>query len=115
MQTGKQGILAGTAASCATGFLTFGTNDLEPLPGTTMAKKSLNGVLQHVCLMATVQTDRALSDAELFERFIGQNDEAAFTGLVERHGSVVYGKAICRCKWNLEKQEKKSLACRESR
>jgi RNA polymerase sigma factor (sigma-70 family) len=72
-------------------FLLFGTNELEPPPGTTMAKKSLNGVLQHVRLMAAVQTDRALSDPELLERFIGQNDEAAFTVLVERHGPMVLG------------------------
>src|SRR5438067_7113803 len=59
-----------------------------------MAKKSLNGVLQHVRVLAAVQTDRALSDQVLLDRFVGQSDEAAFTVLIERHGPMVLG--VCR-------------------
>ena len=59
-----------------------------------MAKKALNGVLQHVRLLAAVQTGRALSDQELLRRFVDQKDEAAFTVLIERHGPMVLG--VCQ-------------------
>src|SRR5438128_4698200 len=59
-----------------------------------MATKSLNGILQHVRVLAAVQTDRALTDQELLERFVTQKDEAAFTVLIERHGPMVLG--VCR-------------------
>jgi RNA polymerase sigma factor (sigma-70 family) len=59
-----------------------------------MAKKALNGVLQQVRLLAAVQIDRACSDPELLERFVEQNDQAAFTVLVERHGPMVFG--VCQ-------------------
>jgi RNA polymerase sigma factor (sigma-70 family) len=59
-----------------------------------MAKTALRGVLQRVRMMAAVQTGRALSDADLLARFIEQNDEAAFTVLVERHGPMVLG--VCQ-------------------
>src|SRR5438132_4218433 len=59
-----------------------------------MAKKSLNGVLQHLRKVAAVQTNRELSDPELLERFVRTRDEAAFTVLIERHGPMVLG--VCR-------------------
>jgi RNA polymerase sigma factor (sigma-70 family) len=59
-----------------------------------MATKSLNGVLQHVRVLAAVQTGRAHTDQELLERFVGHKDEAAFTVLIERHGPMVFG--VCR-------------------
>jgi len=59
-----------------------------------MAKHSLNGVLHHVRVLAAVQTDRGLADPVLLKRFIEQNDEAAFTVLIERHGPMVLG--VCR-------------------
>jgi RNA polymerase sigma factor (sigma-70 family) len=59
-----------------------------------MAKNSLNGVLTHIRRLASVQTRRGQSDRELIERFLADNDEAAFTVLVERHGAMVLG--VCR-------------------
>ena len=59
-----------------------------------MAKKSLNGVLHHVRILAALQTDRALGDPELLQRFVERHDEAAFTVLIERHGPMVLG--VCR-------------------
>src|SRR5258708_5369695 len=59
-----------------------------------MVKQSINGVLRHLCKVATVQTNRGLSDRELLERFVEDHDEAAFTALIERHGPMVLG--VCR-------------------
>jgi RNA polymerase sigma factor (sigma-70 family) len=59
-----------------------------------MATKSINGVLQHVRALAAVQVGRALTDRELLQRFVEQNDEAAFTVLIERHGPLVLG--VCQ-------------------
>jgi RNA polymerase sigma factor (sigma-70 family) len=59
-----------------------------------MAKRPLDGVLQHLRKLAAVQTYRELSDGDLLERFVGARDEAAFTVLIERHGPMVLG--VCR-------------------
>src|SRR6059058_3605920 len=59
-----------------------------------MAKRSLNGVLQHLRKVAAVHTNRELSDRELLERFTLAREEAAFTVLIERHGPMVLG--VCR-------------------
>jgi RNA polymerase sigma factor (sigma-70 family) len=59
-----------------------------------MAKKSLDGCLQHLCKLAAVQTARELGDRELLERFVAAKDEAAFAVLVKRHGPMVLG--VCR-------------------
>ncbi len=59
-----------------------------------MANKSLNGVLQHICKLAAVQSARELADQELLHRFVAGKDEAAFTVLVQRHGPMILG--VCR-------------------
>jgi RNA polymerase sigma factor (sigma-70 family) len=47
------------------------------------------------CISETTgDADRASSDAELLKRFATQHDEAAFTTLLRRYGSVVWG--VCR-------------------
>jgi RNA polymerase sigma factor (sigma-70 family) len=59
-----------------------------------MAEQTLQTVLQQVRKVAAVQTGRGLGDRELLARFVGAQDEAAFTVLVERHGPMVLG--VCR-------------------
>src|SRR5262249_9243792 len=59
-----------------------------------MARKALDGVLQHIRKLAAVQTNRELGDGELLERFVQAKDETAFTALVERHGPMVL--RVCR-------------------
>src|SRR5215831_6771822 len=59
-----------------------------------MTGQTLQRVVQQVRKFAAVQTGRGLGDRELLERFVGANDEAAFTVLVERHGPMVLG--VCR-------------------
>jgi len=59
-----------------------------------MANKSLNGVFQHICKLAAVQSARQLADHELLKRFAAGNDEAAFTVLVQRHAPMILG--VCR-------------------
>ncbi len=56
-----------------------------------MAEKSLAGMIRHIRHIGAVQTSRELSDADLLQRFVEARDEAAFTALVERHGSLVLG------------------------
>jgi RNA polymerase sigma factor (sigma-70 family) len=70
----------------------------EPLPGKderSVVQKSLAGVMEHVRKVAAVHTSRRLSDRELIDCFLGSDDEAAFTALVERHGPMVHG-VCCR-------------------
>lgn len=59
-----------------------------------MALKKSNPVLQMIARMVDDQRLRTLSDAELLGRFLEQQDEAAFHGLVRRHGSMVL--EVCR-------------------
>src|ERR1700758_3045027 len=59
-----------------------------------MAEQALQSVLHQVRKLAAVQTGRGLSDHELLAQFVGAQDEAAFTVLVERHGPMVLG--VCR-------------------
>ena len=59
-----------------------------------MAKQLLSDVLRHLRKVAALHTYREQSDRVLLERFVGANDEAAFTVLIERHGPMVIG--VCR-------------------
>jgi RNA polymerase sigma factor (sigma-70 family) len=59
-----------------------------------MANKPLNGVLKHVRKLAAIQSARLAPDHELLQQFVGSNDEAALTVLIERHGPMVRG--VCR-------------------
>src|SRR6516164_6113692 len=59
-----------------------------------MAKQLLSDVLRHLRKVAALHTYREQSDRVLLDRFVGANDEAAFTVLIERHGPMVLG--VCR-------------------
>jgi hypothetical protein len=59
-----------------------------------MAAKKSNPVLQVVARLVDDQRLRTLSDAELLGRFLEQEDETAFHGLVGRHGPMVLD--VCR-------------------
>jgi RNA polymerase sigma factor (sigma-70 family) len=54
----------------------------------------LNGVLKHVRKLAAIQSARQAPDHALLQQFVADNDEAALTVLIERHGPMVLG--VCR-------------------
>src|ERR1700722_13973202 len=56
--------------------------------------RSLDGALRRLHMVAAMQSLGGLSDSELLDRFVGSNDESAFTVLIERHGPMVLG--VCR-------------------
>src|SRR3989442_439004 len=59
-----------------------------------MATGQLNGVLHNLRRMALLRDAQALSDAELLQCFIANNEESAFAGLVHRHGPMVF--SVCQ-------------------
>lgn len=64
-------------------------------PGIDMAaRQSLSATLQHLNRLTLAGDLAELPDAELVGRFVAWRDEAAFTALVRRHGTLVLG--VCR-------------------
>ena len=59
-----------------------------------MADARLDTVLRHVRRLALPAHTKALSDAQLLERFRAAGEEAAFAALMQRHGNLVWG--VCR-------------------
>ena len=59
-----------------------------------MHSATLQSVLQHLRKLTDPGRDRELCDRDLLERFRRGREEAAFTLLVQRHGSMVL--AVCR-------------------
>jgi RNA polymerase sigma factor (sigma-70 family) len=59
-----------------------------------MSESSLGKVLAHIRRVAAAHAYRDLADSELLERFLQENDDAAFTVVIERHGPMVLG--LCR-------------------
>ena len=59
-----------------------------------MASRLLPGVLHYVRALAGAARGGERRDAELLDQFLTRRDEAAFAGLLERHGPLVFG--VCR-------------------
>jgi DNA-directed RNA polymerase specialized sigma24 family protein len=59
-----------------------------------MGNEQLGRVLHHVRKLAAARQTDPLSDRELLERFVADQDEAAFAELVKRHSSMVLN--LCR-------------------
>jgi RNA polymerase sigma factor (sigma-70 family) len=59
-----------------------------------MTDPRLGTALRHIQSLAVTQRCKDLSDAQLLHRYTGQEDHAAFTELVQRHGRMVLG--VCR-------------------
>src|SRR5947209_12019311 len=59
-----------------------------------MATGQLNRVVKHLHATALLADNAALGDAQLLERYLTRREEAAFAGLVRRHGPMVLG--VCR-------------------
>src|SRR5262245_44138725 len=54
----------------------------------------LSQVLRHLRRLTAAAAGGEATDAELLGRFVADRDEAAFEGLVRRHGGLVWG--LCR-------------------
>jgi RNA polymerase sigma factor (sigma-70 family) len=59
-----------------------------------MTTSSTNVVLRHIREVVAAQNSGHLSDQQLLQRFLTDQEEAAFAGLVRRHGTLVLG--VCR-------------------
>jgi RNA polymerase sigma factor (sigma-70 family) len=55
---------------------------------------TLGDVIRRIGRSVNLQSDLALPDAQLLERFVARRDEPAFAALVARHGPMVLG--VCR-------------------
>ena len=59
-----------------------------------MAPNTLTDVLRHLRRLCAAEPARDLGDRELLERYVAGREEAAFVGLLRRHGPMVLG--VCR-------------------
>jgi RNA polymerase sigma factor (sigma-70 family) len=59
-----------------------------------MATGQLDTVLRHLYTLSVTQSTRDWSDAQLLQRFVCNQEAAAFTALVQRHGRLVWN--VCR-------------------
>jgi hypothetical protein len=59
-----------------------------------MASQTLAGILRYLRhLTVTTESDNR-GDAHLLRRFVARRDEAAFAGLLQRHGPLVFGVSL---------------------
>src|SRR5262245_55120328 len=59
-----------------------------------LPRHPLNSVLGHLRTSALVQSNGAMTDGQLLERYLAARDEDAFEALVRRHGPMVL--SVCR-------------------
>jgi RNA polymerase sigma factor (sigma-70 family) len=59
-----------------------------------MPNRQPPGALAHLRGLIAARHDRATTDRELLDRFVGGREEAAFAALLQRHGGMVLG--VCR-------------------
>src|ERR1700756_1208070 len=59
-----------------------------------METAPLGTVVRHIRKLAVAPGTRALTDAQLLERFAAHQAEDAFAALMQRHGQLVWG--VCR-------------------
>src|SRR5262245_25728275 len=59
-----------------------------------MANAPLRSVLHYLAGIVGAETLAEMTDGELLARFTGQQDQAAFTLLLRRHGPMVF--SVCR-------------------
>src|SRR5262245_26258939 len=59
-----------------------------------MARRQLSMAVQHLRRLALTQEAARLTDADLVKRYVRDQDETAFEGLVRRHGPMVL--SVCR-------------------
>jgi RNA polymerase sigma factor (sigma-70 family) len=67
---------------------------LNATEGKEMPSGSMSAVILHLRKAISRQGEADLTDAQLLERFIENRDEAAFSALVARHGSMVMGVCL---------------------
>jgi RNA polymerase sigma factor (sigma-70 family) len=60
----------------------------------SMARGQLGKVVDHLCGVVKRQEAASKADADLLQRFVRGNDQAAFEALVRRHGPMVLG--VCK-------------------
>src|SRR5262245_24273163 len=59
-----------------------------------MANSKTGEVIQHICRAVLLQDGAGMTDGQLLDRFLAQQDDAAFAALVRRHAPMVWG--VCR-------------------
>src|SRR5438105_15840406 len=59
-----------------------------------MASSPLNNVIQHLRKTVLLREGRALSDAQLLDRYVRRRETAALEVIVWRHGPMVW--SVCR-------------------
>src|SRR5262245_38165168 len=59
-----------------------------------MARPQTGLLLQHIQRLAGRDAAAGRSDTDLLRHFLGEEDEAAFTALVQRHGAMVWQVCI---------------------
>src|SRR5437868_3341293 len=59
-----------------------------------MASEQAGSLLRHVRSLISAEATRALTDAQLLQRFVTYREESAFAPLLRRHSSLVW--RVCR-------------------